>query len=1012
MQLFAILVKQGGSVSKKELDYVKNFLSTIVSEEDTQNFYSYFLEKLDRFPEKNKVIQETSPLDSVDVIRLCFKINHTLNQEQKIISILRSLELIKNNSPLKNKDEILETCANVFKIRKQEYDDLKTFVLGDENSGYNESSLRMIAIRDSTPVIVQYYDESDLLILRLESTGQIFIKLSGDHRIELNKIVLRKDQIVTFPYGSVLNFPGGIKWYFATINNIFQKAKVGPGIAFEVIDLKHTFEDGTVGLHEISFNSSQGNLIALMGGSGSGKTTLLKLLAGMESPDMGQVLLNKINIHENDASGLIGYVSQDDLLIEELSVFDNLYYSAKLSFNNLNNKDLSEKVLKILRELNLYDQRYLKVGSIHNKVISGGQRKRLNIGLELIRNPHVLFLDEPLSGLSSGDSDNVMQLLSELRENGALIFLVVHQPSSEIYKQFDEIIILDKGGFCVYIGNPIESLTYFKNVSNKINKEVTHCMHCSTVRPQEIFEIIDERIFDEYGNPTTERKLKPGDWYANFRSEYYNTRSGDNGENKNNLKSNSNIRNDKPGLWMQWIAFIQRDIKSKLANPVYIFLLLAQPVVLSLILSFLIRDSQNEDESYVFFYNTNVPAYFFMSIIVLIFIGLTMSAQELFRDRRIRIREDFLDLSRLAYLLAKISQLTFISAIQVVLFVIPGNTILEYSGQFPDFAFLLFAVIINANILGLLISNSFSSATSIYIVIPLLIIPQMILGGAMFSYDELNFNQKSGGRAPLISSIIPARWAYEAIMVKNFIGNSYEKEFYEIDKKLSNCRYLLGPFISELYELIDQNHGNNEDQMNSLNHSGSKLINAYRIFYRNCEAFLKNEMKQSITITPENIHLNVDSEILKSEIAQLSELIQAEYNNLINQKDIISLNIGKVESKDLIDLKLSRHNNQVEVLVRKIRSNQHIFWENDYPVRIYEPIYISQKYLTGAKKNHIFFSPSRYIFNVELSTYIYNNIILWVYSFFLFVILYFNSIKSIYYQLKRQILKITKYERV
>src|SRR5690606_30368262 len=118
-----------------------------------------------------------------------------------------------------------------------------------------------------------------------------------------------------------------------------------------------------------------------------------------------------------------------------------------------------------LGSLGLADKKDLKVGSPLNKVISGGQRKRLNIALELVREPSVLFLDEPTSGLSSKDSENIIDLLRELTLKGKLIFTVIHQPSSDIFKMFDKVAILDQGGYLVYFGNPVESVIHFKTLA-------------------------------------------------------------------------------------------------------------------------------------------------------------------------------------------------------------------------------------------------------------------------------------------------------------------------------------------------------------------------------------------------------------------------------------------------------------------------------------------------------------------------------------------------------------------
>ncbi|NJK97775.1 MAG: ATP-binding cassette domain-containing protein [Bacteroidales bacterium] len=156
----------------------------------------------------------------------------------------------------------------------------------------------------------------------------------------------------------------------------------------------------------------------------------------------------------------MGYVSQEDFLVEELTVFQNLYFNAKLCFDKYSDEKLVSMVNELLITLGLFEIKNMKVGSPLNKKISGGQRKRLNIALELIREPSILFLDEPTSGLSSRDSENIMDLLKELSFKGKLIFVVIHQPSSDIFKMFDKLLILDSGGYLIYNGDPIDSIIY------------------------------------------------------------------------------------------------------------------------------------------------------------------------------------------------------------------------------------------------------------------------------------------------------------------------------------------------------------------------------------------------------------------------------------------------------------------------------------------------------------------------------------------------------------------------
>jgi ABC-type multidrug transport system ATPase subunit len=214
-----------------------------------------------------------------------------------------------------------------------------------------------------------------------------------------------------------------------------------------------------------------------------------------------------------------------------------------------------------------------------NKKISGGQRKRLNIALELIREPHVLFLDEPTSGLSSRDSENVMDLLKELTFRGKLIFVVIHQPSSDIFKMFDRMLILDTGGYATYYGNPIEGVMYFKKVTNQINSEVGECYACGSVNPETIFNLIELKEIDEYGNYTSKRKIQPQKFYEYYREQFLE---------KNRItqvitKLNSTF--SVPNKFVQSKYYFLRDLFSKISNKQYVLINLIEVPVLVTFLS-------------------------------------------------------------------------------------------------------------------------------------------------------------------------------------------------------------------------------------------------------------------------------------------------------------------------------------------------------------------------------------------------------------------------------------------
>ena len=304
---------------------------------------------------------------------------------------------------------------------------------------------------------------------------------------------------------------------------------------------------------------------------------------------------------------------------------------------------------KLLKNLGLYGIRDLIVGSALSKVISGGQRKRLNVGLELIRRPNILFVDEPTSGLSSRDSENIMDILKELTLRGTLVFCVIHQPSSDILKMFDKLLILDIGGYSIYYGNAVNSINYFKSAAEHIDKEEGQCVACGNINAERIFGIIEAKIVDEFGKETTRRKILPPTWAENFQPLIKEPTQGKVGHTvlpKKRFYAASNFK--------QWAIFTKRDLKSKIGNKQYLVINILEPFVLAIILSYILRYSESF-EKYVFYENVNISAYFLISIVVALFMGLTVSAEEIFKDKILLKRETLLNLNRNSYLYSKIS---------------------------------------------------------------------------------------------------------------------------------------------------------------------------------------------------------------------------------------------------------------------------------------------------------------------------------------------------------------------
>lgn len=326
---------------------------------------------------------------------------------------------------------------------------------------------------------------------------------------------------------------------------------------------------------------------------------------------------------------------QDDLLIEELTVYQNLWFTAKLCFDGMSDAELDHKVMSILSDLGLENARNLKVGSAINKYISGGQRKRLNIALELIREPAILYLDEPTSGLSSADTETVVNLLKEQAYKGKLVIANIHQPSSDVFKLFDRLWLLDKGGRPIYTGNPIEAITYFKQAANYADANVSTCPTCGNVNPEIILNIIDEKALNDTGEMTNKRKKTPQEWHELYLKTIE--------DNKEQIEDLPKTEQHKPNFLKQIGIFIQRNFKAKITNLQYIRITLLEAPILALICSLLTHYAPLE--GYSILNNSNLVTYYFMAIIVAIFLGMSGSAEEIIKDRALLKREKFLNLS-------------------------------------------------------------------------------------------------------------------------------------------------------------------------------------------------------------------------------------------------------------------------------------------------------------------------------------------------------------------------------
>jgi ABC transport system ATP-binding/permease protein len=1010
MELFALIVKQDAGILLNEREYVSGFLTKQLAREAVNEYIALFDFHAGPITGKSEEVESTSPSvkDSVKILGICKKINRTLNQEQKVVVLMRLYELVNSNRKFTpQRINIINTVAEVFKISQEEVSSIEEFIKNDHPEKLmNPSILVLQPGKEKCEVcdkMTSGYSGTTIFVLRVKSVDLFFLRYISPDQLYMNGLPIGANQVYSFAKGGSVKTQQGHPIFYSDISSTFLSEKNIHRLSFMVENLTYRFSDGITAVNNVSFSVVEGNLVGIMGASGAGKTTLLNIMSGVQQPTSGTIKINGINLSKKNQAieGVLGYVPQDDLLIEDLTVFENLYFAARQCFGNRSKEEIIRLTEQTLINLGLFEKKDLRVGSPLNKVISGGQRKRLNIALELIREPSVLFLDEPTSGLSSRDSENLMDLMRDLTLKGKLIITVIHQPSSEVFKMFDKIIILDQGGYMSYFGNPVESVIYFKTLDAQINSSIGECPSCGNVNPDTIFNIMETQVVDEFGRYTEKRKIKPSEWASTFSNRHpFNPVAEVKDPPHNNL--------ERPSLLNQFIIYISRDYKSKIANRQYLLLTLIEAPMLGFILSFIIRYIPDpSSDKYIFFENENIPIYIFMSLIVALFLGLTISAEEIFRDRKILKRERFLSLSRGSYLFSKVAILIIISAIQVFLFLIIANPILEVKGLFLKYFLALFTTAFCANMLGLNISASFNSAITIYIVIPLVIIPMMVLSGAMFSFDKLNRAIGSIDKVPVIAEIIPTRWTYEALMVSQFKDNSYTrysdskhgKTVYEYEKDKSIAAFYSSRYLPALDIALERVDSVYRKIQNARENPGiaPRVDNLQNSSYLK---LIKNELTKLVKkfpalepfgnideLTPEKYNESVYKNLRK-----YLGFVENSFTHIYNKVTKESDEFIQVNNSEIKQLRNSHNNEKLEEIVTKYyekEKNKLLEYKNNL-VQNYQPIYLEpEKRGLFAFRTH-FFAPEKYFLGNLIDTFVFNITLVLLSTIILFITLYFE----------------------
>lgn len=501
-------------------------------------------------------------------------------------------------------------------------------------------------------------------------------------------------------------------------------------------------------LDDVCLTIQPNEFVGLLGPSGAGKSTLMDSLNGMRPATSGNVLINNLDLyrHLDSLKQSIGYVPQDDIIHRELTVYRTLYYVARLRLSSdVSTKEIDQIINEVMDVTGLSERRDVPVSQL-----SGGQRKRVSIAVELITKPSVIFLDEPTSGLDPATEEKIMKLFRQIAESGRTVILTTH--AMENVKLFDKIVVLMRGKL-VFYGAPQEALAHvnaesFKDLYDKLEDPIDERIAAMPALPpnapksqKQQFkrqrEQIAEQVADEW-----KRKFQSTDQYRRNVIEPLSILPRD-----GRAVAPPKRRTSPADSIRQWGTLTRRYFEVLSRDKFNLLILFGQAPIIAFLTYLVVAAKLPRDFPY------------FMLGLVSIWFGTSIASREIIRERAVYTRERMVNLRLFPYVASKLFVLAVIVSVQCAL-LFATVKFFHYTGlmSLPGWAGPQFIVMIIASLvgiaLGLFVSAIVKTSEMATSLVPLILIPQIIFSGLVGVPQ---------GTAKLVGAVMPATWAFDGL---------------------------------------------------------------------------------------------------------------------------------------------------------------------------------------------------------------------------------------------------------
>ncbi|MCB8998821.1 MAG: ATP-binding cassette domain-containing protein [Bacteroidales bacterium] len=858
------------------------------------------------------------------------------------------------------------------------------WIEGHENETGEEES-RDIFQRIHGRIIFRFFTKFNLLAFKYE----------GNRKLFLNQKIVFPAFFYSLNYQDQLCFEGLAPIQSSEIARHFKISGNSQKISLKAVDLEFSYGKKQSSVKPFSIYEESGNFIGIIGNNGVGKSTILKLIAGHLLPTRGKIYINDTDLIKDNfrIQSVIGFVSQEDMIFPELSIYENLLFQARLSLGNLSSKLIKERVENIIRKFDLQEIRNFRVQELNNRNLTEYMRKCINLGIEMLRNPMILCLDEALTGLPYSDAKRLMSLLKEEVFAGTLVIMTVNLPTLEIFRFFDSIWLIDHDGYMIYSGEPKSTYSYL-NETGLIPFHLRE-KHPDEISPEEIINLIETRKIDPDGKIGEERLIKPEIWYQAYRKKLNAENIPVTKKQKAAPVSVSGI----PGIERQILIYFHRNLLQFFSGWRNSLIFLVGMPLIGILLSVVLRNV-----SAPYFLpgeNQFLPLYLFFLVNYMMFAGMLTAAEAIYRERKNLFRDYQDNLSHFSYITSKVLFILILSLIQILLINLSSNAILEIKGLELKYIAVLFAVSSFAVLLSLNLSSAVRNLSSLYLLIPFILIPCMTLTGYLIPFDNYNKFRPADKKIPLVADLIPTRWAYEALVVSHFKDNPFNRNYFRIEFAEYQNKFNREKLLPLLEKVLEESRSliGEADSVPVLNRKLRLLSNEFRLLAE------RDEIAPFEYITALNSR-DFDDDIYENAFGYLtyinfqiesSDIEIENMRNRVTQRIIDSLQNEKIEN-----FKNQNHSEVIEKLVYGKYPEGQVKIYGDHVIKSGSPVFLWPESKTGRSA---FFSAYKRFGDEIYDTLQFNTGVIWILTFLLYLFLVTDSSREVFNIFRRNKLK-------